>query len=96
MHSPTPGTSKPCPPTHSNPPQEAAASGVKVGEARRLLKVMQGLEAAVQAAVEGPFQYQALKVRQGIAGTGLRSQHGEHAGRAAGMSGGFLIVICSE
>lgn len=42
--------------------QEAAASGVKVGEARRLLKVMQGLEAAVQAAVEGPFQYQALKV----------------------------------
>ncbi len=24
---------------------------------------MQGLEAAVQAAVEGPFQYQALKVR---------------------------------
>jgi hypothetical protein len=42
--------------------KEAAAAGVKVGESRRLLKVMQGLEAAMQQAAEGPFQYQALKV----------------------------------
>ncbi|PSC75029.1 hypothetical protein C2E20_1867 [Micractinium conductrix] len=43
--------------------KEAAAAGVKVGEARRLLKLMQGLEAAMQQAAEGPFQYQAFKSR---------------------------------
>ncbi len=42
--------------------KEAAAAGVKVGEARRLLKLMQALEAAMQQAAEGPVQYQALKV----------------------------------
>lgn len=45
--------------------KEAAAAGCKVGEARRMLKLMQGLEAAMQQAAEGPLQYQALKVRSG-------------------------------
>jgi hypothetical protein len=49
--------------------KEAAAAGVKVGEARRLLKLMQGLEAAMQAAAEGPLQYQALKVGGSNCGT---------------------------
>ena len=42
--------------------KEAAAAGVKVAEARRLLKLQQGLEAAMAAAAEAPLQYQALKV----------------------------------
>ena len=54
----------PRPPTHCTAPP---LPGKQVGEARRLLKLMQGLESAMQAAAEGPLQYQALKA-SGLAG----------------------------
>lgn len=41
--------------------QEAAAAGVKVGEARRVLKLLQGLESAVSTVNEG--QHAALKTK---------------------------------
>ncbi|KAK9816451.1 hypothetical protein WJX72_000489 [[Myrmecia] bisecta] len=44
--------------------QEAAAAGVKVAEARRVLKLMQGLESALtQNLADGPTQYQQLKAK---------------------------------
>ena len=44
--------------------QEAAAAGVKVVEAKRILKLMQALEAALtHNASDGSLQYQSLRTR---------------------------------
>jgi hypothetical protein len=45
------------------PRQEAAAAGVKVSAAKRVLKLMQALEAAVAGADDGPGQHAALCAR---------------------------------
>ncbi len=44
--------------------QEAAAAGVKVVDAKRILKLMQALEAALNHnATDGSLQYQSLRTR---------------------------------
>ncbi|KAK9790356.1 hypothetical protein WJX73_003594 [Symbiochloris irregularis] len=59
--------------------QEASAAGVRVGEARRVLKLLQGLEAALSQAGEG--QFTALRTRLdaalagGVASPLLRQAH---------------------
>lgn len=51
--------------------KEAAAAGVNVAEARRLLKLIQGLEAAILSAnAEGPSQLPALRARMDAAANG--------------------------
>ncbi|KAK9821741.1 hypothetical protein WJX81_001109 [Elliptochloris bilobata] len=43
--------------------QDAAAAGVRVGEAKRMLKLVAGLEAALAAAADGPGGLPALRAR---------------------------------
>lgn len=43
--------------------QDAGALGVNVVPAKRVLKVIQGLESAMIASDEGPSQYQVLKAK---------------------------------
>ena len=48
--------------------QEAAAAGVKVGEARRVLKLLQGLEAALSHTGEGQYALLKAKLEAAVAG----------------------------
>lgn len=43
--------------------QEAAAAGVKVTDAKRILKLMQALETAMASAVEAPGQAAGLRAK---------------------------------